>query len=64
MQIILLPPGNMSEIVQIRNISALKGLDHADNTDDLSDVWIVSNTFNPLTPVEITARRFWETPYH
>ena len=44
MQIVRLPPGNMSQIIQIiqiihvRDIYALKGLDHEVGIGDLSDV--------------------------
>ena len=38
MQIIRLQPGNMSEIIQIRNLSALKSIDYEVRIDDLSDV--------------------------
>ena len=42
MQIIRLPPGDMSQNIQINNLSALKCIDRElgiDHTDDLSDVW-------------------------
>ena len=42
MQVIQLPPGDMSYIIQIRNISALKDADHKVGIDDLSDGWTVS----------------------
>ena len=44
MQITRLPHGNMSEIIQIRNISALKDLDHQVRIGDLSDVWNLVST--------------------
>ena len=40
MQIIRLPPGNMSWIIQIRNLFALKVLDHEVRIDDLPDVCV------------------------
>ena len=41
MQITRLPPGDTSKILQIRNLSAMKVLDHQVETDDLSEVWII-----------------------
>ena len=49
MQIVRLPPGNMSyiiqiiQIVQIRYLSILKGLDHELGMDDLSEVMNISS---------------------
>ena len=39
MQNIRVPPGNMSYITQIGNISALNDLDHDQSVDDLSEVF-------------------------
>ena len=41
MQIRWLPPGDMSSIMQIRNIPALKCLDHELGIDDPSELWII-----------------------
>ena len=44
----LVPPGNARQIIQINNMSVLKGLyhgvgiDHTDHTDHLSGVWTLS----------------------
>ena len=38
MQVTPLPPGSMRQIIQIRNISALKDLDHETGIDDLPEV--------------------------
>ena len=38
MQVIRVPPGNMSRVLLIRNISPLKDLDHEEGIDYLSKV--------------------------
>ena len=38
-QVVRLPPGSMSYIVQIRDLSALKDLDYRVRIGDLSEVW-------------------------
>ena len=44
MQIIRLPPDNMGKIMQFRNISALKDVDHELRIDDLSEVWNITSS--------------------
>ena len=39
MQVTRLPPGKMSSIVQIRDVSALNDLDHEVKIDDVSEVF-------------------------
>ena len=47
MQIMQLPPGNMSQIIQLRDLSALEGLDHQVGIDELCDVCFILNTVIP-----------------
>ena len=50
MEAIRLPPGNVSYIIQIRDLSALKDLQHEVGIDDLSNVRIFfSLSYNELT---------------
>ena len=56
MQIIPLPPGNVSQIIQIRNLSALKYLDPRVGIDGLAAVC------NSTKRLDVTGRRLWNLP--
>ena len=63
-QVVRLPPGSMSYIVQIRDLSALKDLDYRVRIGDLSEVWSSLYRISLFAPLKKASFFFFFSDHH